>query len=175
MKKGILTVLMTLVTGVLLVSPAFSQDQSYVFDDPIIDYKVELPNPTWKITMRPSETSRNVAFTYGDRNSGYLEIRKLTVRADMLMADVIADEETKLRFEKGFVAGKEENFAGKLTGRVYNCEFVKQGRNVSGRFYFLKDTKSPTTIYLLRFTGFKEKLMALRNETDYIARKFSLN
>lgn len=165
---------MMLFVSFALGQTVFSQDESYVFDDPNIDYKVELPNSTWKVTMRPSETSRNVAFTYGERNSGYLEIRKLTVKADMLMSDVIADEETKLRFEKGFVAGKEENFSGKMNGRVYNSEFVKQGRNVSGRFYFLRDNKNPTVVYLLRFTGYKEKLMAIRNETDYIARRFGL-
>lgn len=174
MRRSIFTILMTLFASFVLVQSAFSQGDGYVFDDPNIDYKVELPNSNWKVTMRPSETSRNVAFTYGDRSSGYLEIRKLTVKADLLMAEVIEDEEVKFRFEKGYVAGKQENFSGRLEGRVFNFEFVKQGRNITGRFYFLRDSRNPTVIYLLRFTGHKEKLSTIRNETDDIARRFSL-
>jgi hypothetical protein len=43
---------------------------------------------------------------------------------------------------------------------------------MSGRFYFLKaDDK---TVYVLRFTGQRDKLRSVRNQTDSIARTFSL-
>ena len=44
---------------------------------------------------------------------------------------------------------------------------------MSGRFYFLKiDDK---TVYVLRFTGERDKLKSIRNQTDSIARTFSLS
>jgi hypothetical protein len=43
---------------------------------------------------------------------------------------------------------------------------------MSGRFYFLKaDDK---TVYVLRFTGQRDKLRSVRNQTDSIARTFGL-
>ena len=88
------------------------------------------------------------------------------------MADVVQDEEQKLQFRPGFVSGKEELISGKLKGSVYNFEYVAAGRNMSGRFYFLK--ANDTTIYILRFTGQKDSLRGLRNQTDSIARTFGV-
>ena len=68
--------------------------------------------------------------------------------------------------------GKEENFKGALNGRVFNYEFIRSGRNMSGRFYFLRS--GLTTVYIVRFTGRKDKLRSIRNQTDYIARTFTL-
>ena len=124
------------------------------------------------MTAKPSTTSPNVEYVYGDRSAGYLEIRKMSVKADDMMADMIAGEEEKLKFLQGYVAGKEENFAGNLRGTAFNYEFIRSGRNMSGRFYFLK--VNPTTVYVLRFTAQKEKLMTIRNQTDSIARTFEV-
>ena len=88
------------------------------------------------------------------------------------MSEIIAGEEEKLKFLQGYVAGKEENFAGNLKGTAFNFEFIRSGRNMSGRFYFLK--ASPTTVYVLRFTALKEKLITIRNQTDSIARTFEI-
>ncbi len=41
-----------------------------------------------------------------------------------------------------------------------------------GRFYFLK--AGDNTVYVLRFTGFRDKLRSIRNQTDSIARTFAL-
>jgi hypothetical protein len=43
---------------------------------------------------------------------------------------------------------------------------------MSGRIYFLKS--GAKTIYILRFTGLRDKLRAIRNETDQIARTFQI-
>jgi hypothetical protein len=55
---------------------------------------------------------------------------------------------------------------------VFNFEFVKAGKNMSGRFYYLRANE--TTVYVLRFTGFRDKLRSIRNQTDQMARSFDL-
>ncbi len=149
---------------------AFGQDS--VFSDPNVDYSFTLPDAKWKMTAKPSATSPNVEYVYGDRTDGHLEVRKLTVAKDAILSDVIQDEEQKLQFKPGFVAGKEENFAGHLRGSVFNFEYVAAGRNMAGRFYFLR--ANPTTVYLLRFAGEKDSLRTVRNQTDSIARTFAV-
>ncbi|HVE55226.1 MAG TPA: hypothetical protein VNB22_00250 [Pyrinomonadaceae bacterium] len=170
MKLNKFSFLFSVVTGLFLVFSAFAQTET--FSDANVEYTFDLPNATWKMTAKPSTTSPNVEYVYGDRSAGYLEVRKLSVKADDLMSDIIAGEEEKLKFLQGYVAGKEENFAGNLKGTAFNFEFIRSGRNMSGRFYFLK--ANPTTVYVLRFTAQKEKLMTIRNQTDSIARTFEI-
>lgn len=146
--------------------------QTVSFADDNVEYTFDLPNQTWKMTVKPSATSPNVEYVYQERNQGHFEVRKLAVKPDAMMADVIADEEQKLKFLQGYVAGKEENFAGLLRGNVFNYEFLRSGRNMSGRLYFLK--AGPTTVFVLRFTGFTDALRSIRNQTDFIARSFEL-
>ncbi|MBP9108689.1 MAG: hypothetical protein KBF83_03950 [Pyrinomonadaceae bacterium] len=150
--------------------PALAQGNS--FSDPIVEYTFQLPDPVWKMNVKPSTTSPNVEYVYGDRADGHFEIRKLTVARDAIMTDVIATEENRLKFRQGYVAGKEENFAGRFRGTVFNFEYVAGGKNMGGRFYFLKT--NDTTVYMLRFTGPKDGLRQIRNQTDSIARTFAV-
>lgn len=170
MKSAKSLLLFSLVIALFSTFPTFAQ--SLTFSDENVEYTFTLPNETWKMTVKPSKMSPNVEYVFGDRSAGHLEIRKLTVKPDDLMSDIIAEEEQGLKFNKGYVAGKEEVFAGNLRGMVFNFEFVRAGRNMSGRYYFLK--ANPTTVYVLRFTGLKEKLIAIRNQTDSIARTFKV-
>lgn len=147
--------------------------QNLTFNDLNAAYTFELPEATWKQTVKPSAGSSNVEYVYGDRRDGHLEVRKITVASGEMLSDVILrEQEQKLQFLPGYVAGKEESFAGALKGRVFNFEFVRSGRNISGRFYFLKSDE--TTVYVVRFTGERDKLKAIRNQTDSIARTFKL-
>ena len=155
---------------VLLALTAAAQDQ--VFSDGNVDYSFTLPDAKWKMTVKPSATSPNVEYVYGDRTDGHLEVRKLTVAKDAILTDVIQEEEQKLQFRPGFVAGKEENFLGRLRGSIFNFEYVAAGRSMAGRFYFLR--ANPTTVYLVRFTGLKDTLRSIRNQTDSIARIFTV-
>ena len=146
--------------------------QDDLFTDPNVNYSFNLPEAKWKVTVKPSATSPNVEYVYGDRFDGHLEVRKLTTPKDSILTDVVQDEEQKLQFRPGYVAGKEENFNGKLKGAIFNFEYVAAGRNMSGRFYFLK--ANDTTVYVLRFTGQKDALRLLRSQTDSIARTFGV-
>ncbi len=156
------------------VGCVFAQtDTTRTFSDKNADYTLELPSATWKIISRPTDISPNAEFVYGDRTDGYCEIRKLSVEADSLLSDVIqSDQELKLSFLPGYVSGKEEFFKGNLNGKVFNYEFTRSGKNFSGRSYYLQADKR--TVYLLRFTGMRDKLRSIRNETDSIARTFKL-
>lgn len=153
---------------VLVISVSGQRD----FSDLNVDYTFTLPNDTWKMTVRPSEVSPNVEFVYGTKNRGHLEVRKLRVEANTLFGEMIKDEEQKESFRDGYVAGPEENFKGNLSGRVYNFEYVSSGRNMSGRYYFLRS--GAHIVYLLRFKGYRDDLRAIRAQTDSIARTFDV-
>lgn len=147
--------------------------QATRFSDPNSDYAFDVPDAKWKMTVKPSPTSPNVEYVYADRNFGHLEIRRLNATRDTPMTDIIRGEEQKLQFLPGFVAGKTENFRGRLAGNIFNFEFVRNGRPMSGRFYFLR--ADDNTVYLLRFTGFTDRLRSIQNQTDAIGRTFQLN
>jgi len=170
MKSIKLAILFSLAAGLFFTAPAFAQTQT--FKDANVEYAFDLPETTWKQTVKPSSTSPNVEYVFGDRVNGHLEIRQIAVKSGEIISDTIENEEQKLQFLPGYVAGKEENFRGSFDGKVFNFEFVRSGRNMSGRFYFLK--ASGKTVYVLRFTGLRDKLRSIRNQTDSIARTFEL-
>ncbi|MBC7901608.1 MAG: hypothetical protein H7070_16320 [Saprospiraceae bacterium] len=170
MKELKSSILLTVVFSLAASFSAFAQGDS--FSDPNVDYSFDIPDAKWKMTVKPSATIRNVEFVNVERNDGHLEVRKITIRPDDLTTDVIKNEEQKLQFLPGYVAGKEENFGGFLKGTAFNFEFVRSGRPMIGRFYFLK--ADPNTIYVLRFTGYRDKLRSLQNQTDSIARTFAV-
>lgn len=153
----------------MFVVSASAQGES--FSNPDVEYSFDLPDTKWKMTVKPSATSPNVEYVYIERNDGHLEVRKLASPKNAILTDIIRDEEQKLQFQPGYVAGKEESFAGFLKGTVFNFEFVRSGRPMSGRFYYLK---AGDTIYVLRFTGFRDKLRSIRNQTDSIGRTFTI-
>jgi len=159
----------SLITVFLFSVTAFAQSE---FSDVNVEYTFSLPNDSWKMTVKPSQMSPNVEYVHNYRREGYLEIRKMTVDPNESFSDLIREEELKLQFVPGYVAGREENFKGALSGRVFNYEFVRSGRPMSGRLYFLKATGD--TVYVVRFTGEKSNLLSLRNETDLIARTFKV-
>ncbi|MGI8556499.1 MAG: hypothetical protein ACR2LT_09120 [Pyrinomonadaceae bacterium] len=146
--------------------------QTSTFSDKNVEYTFELPDSVWKMNFKPTAAEPRVEYIYGDRMNGYLQIRKVPLEGNKTLADVMEDTEQKLQFKPGFVAGKEENFAGFYKGKVFNYEYVQSGKNISGRVYYLK-TDEPT-IYILQFTGLRDQLRPIRNETDSIARTFKV-
>ncbi len=165
------SIFFALVAGLLLVDIAAAQG-SNSFSSPSVDYVFSLPDQRWKQTVKPSTTASNVEYVYGDRTDGHLEVRRLSLPSKGVISDVIKDEEQKLQFLPGYVAGKEEQFGGSLNGAIFNFEFVRAGRPMSGRFYFLK--AGDNSVYVLRFTGFRDNLRTIRNQTDAIARSFAI-
>ncbi len=168
---------LTRYSGLLVLAAVFlfsvsAAAQSSSFSNLDVEYAFDLPDAKWKMTVKPSSTTPNVEYVYTERNDGHFEVRKLTVPSRAMLTDIIRDEENKLQFMPGYVAGKEEPFGGFMNGSAFNFEFVRSGRPMSGRFYFLK--AGDGTIYVLRFTGYRDKLRSIRNQTDSIARTFTL-
>jgi len=171
MKRFIFSFVFSVVLSLSFASVASAQSQSV--RDANLGYTFDLPEPGWKMTLKPTETNPNVEFVHGDRMNGHFEIRKMSVKRGDMLSDVIRrDQEAKLQFLPGFVAGKEENFLGALRGKAFNYEFVRSGKNMSGRFYYLKADE--TTVYVLRFTGLRDQLRSIRNQVDSIARTFKV-
>lgn len=157
----------------LIFACAFSAfAQTTTFKNENVEYTFDLPDAKWIMVVKSSKFSPNVEYAYGDRSDGHLEIRKSIAKPGETLSDIMRDEETKLQFLAGFVVGKEENFQGKLSGKILNYEYVKSGRNWAGRMIFLK--AGDDTYYALRFTGMKNKLLSIRNNTNSIGRSFEL-
>lgn len=171
MKRYNFSPVFSAVFALVLAAAAFAQGTT--FSDKNVEYTFDLPEPTWKMTVKPSEASPSVEYVYGDRLDGHLEIRKITVNPNEMMSDIIIrEQDQKLQFKPGYIAGKEENFSGNYGGKVANYEFVQSGKNMSGRSYFLKTDN--TTVYILRFTGLRDQLRGIRNQIDSIARTFKV-
>lgn len=171
MNRHYFSIFALLVLTLAVSASAFGQED--IFNDPNADYTFKLPDERWKMTVKPSTTSPNVEYVFGDRLNGHLEIRKLTVQKAELLSDIVHNtEEQKLAFLPGFIAGRDENFRGKLPGLIFNYDYVKAARSMSGRFYYLR--ANDTTVYVLRFTGFKDSIRSLRGDTDSIGRTFNL-
>jgi hypothetical protein len=155
----------------VMLMQVVSAQQTYTHDQ--VDYTFELPSVTWRAIIEPDATHEHPEFVYGDRLDGYLTIRKEIVDAGTSASQLAQrDADSKLRFLPGFVQGKEEPFKGRLEGVTLSYEFVRSGKPMLGRTYYLQVDNR--TIYALRFTGLKDKLSRIRNQSDLIARTFKI-
>lgn len=137
------------------------------------DYAIELPSQSWKAVTRSGASQQYTEFVYGDRLNGYLRLRKEVVDGDVKLSDFArGEQDAKLRFLPGFVGGKEEVFTGRLKGIVTNYEYTSGGKAMAGRLYYLQADNR--TIYAIHFTGLRDKLQLIQNQTDSIARSFKL-
>src|SRR6476469_985328 len=165
MKSLMIVVLIALMASMSLGQQVYTHDK--------IDYTFELPSPTWKVILEPDAAHEHPEFVYGDRLDGYLTIRKEIVEAGTTPADLARrDQDLTLRFLPGFVAGKTDPFNGTLDGVTMSYEFVRTGKPMIGRTYYLQVDNR--TIYSLRSTGLRDKLTRIRNQTDLIARTFKM-
>ncbi len=160
--------LLLLLTGIFSLVAA---QESYTSDQ--IDYTIELPSTQWRVISEPDAAHERAEFVYGDRLDGYLQVRREVVDAGTTPSDLARrDMDQKLRFLPGFVEGKEESFKGRLNGVTVSYEFVKTAKPMMGRIYYVQADNR--TIYAMRFTGLRDKLARIRNQTDLIARSFKL-
>jgi hypothetical protein len=147
--------------------------QSQVFTTDNLEYSLELPSPTWRVMSGRDAVHEHPEFLNGDRLSGYLKVRKEAVDANTTMSDLARrDLDQKLRYLPGFVEGKEEKFNGRLDGVTVSYEFTQTGKPMMGRIYFLQS--DARTAYVLYFTGLRDSIARIRNQTDAIARSFKL-
>lgn len=161
-----------LASAFLIMSCSLAGAQQ-LFTSEKIDYTIDLPSTTWRVITEADAVHEHVEFVYGDRLNGHLQIRKEVVDAETTASDLARrDRDQKFRFHPGFVDGKEERFSGRLNGVTVSYEFIKTGKPMIGRIYYLQADNR--TVYALRFTGLRDKLARIRNQTDLIARSFKL-
>jgi hypothetical protein len=156
---------------VIFAGRADAQDQTY--NSSKLGYTVTFPSSTWRLTTEPDDLHQHAEFIYGDRNDGYLKIRKEALEEGLTISEFgKRDQETKVHFLPGYVDGKSEPFSGRLSGVTISYEFTQAGKPMAGRTYYLQADSH--TVYALRFTGTRDKLSRIRNQTDLIARSFKL-
>jgi hypothetical protein len=166
-----LTIFLALASILMLASAAAMAQQTYTSGN--TDYTLELPSERWRVIQEPDSLHEHAEFIYGDRNDGFLRIRREVVEAGTTAPDIARrDQDQKLRFQTGYIEGKEEKFAGRLNGVTFGYEYTSGGKAMAGRIYYLQADNR--TIYALRFTGLRDKLLLIRNQTDSIARSFRL-
>ncbi len=166
-----LTFFLALASMLALASVLATAQQTFTSDH--AGYTLELPSEKWRVTQEPDSLHEHAEFIYGDRNDGYLRIRKDVVEAGATAADISQrDKDQKLKFQTGYVEGKEEKFAGRLNGVTFSYEYTAGGKAMAGRLYYLQADNR--TVYALRFTGLRDRLLQIRNQTDSIARSFHL-
>lgn len=144
--------------------------QSHSYTSAKVDYVVDFPSPMWRLVDEPDEMHNYAEFVYGDRNDGYLRIRKESLEEGLSIRDFgRRDQEQKVQFLPGYVDGKDDTFVGRMSGVTSSYEFSQAGKPMAGRTYYLQ---ADNTVYVLRFTGMRDKLSRIRNQTDQIARTF---
>jgi hypothetical protein len=162
-----------LATFVVLTHQPAAQAQDHTYSSAKVDYVVSFSSPVWRLVDEPDELHQHAEFIYGDRNDGYLRIRKETMDEGSTVAEFARrDHDQKLRYLPGYVEGKEERFAGRMSGVTISYEYTQAGKQMAGRTYYLQS--EGRTVYVLRFTGMRDKLSRIRNQTDQIARTFKL-
>ena len=150
---------------------AWAQEQPYTSESD--EYSLELPSEVWKAVPRPDSERRHMEFVNGIRPDGYLRVRREVVEGNTKLIDFAhAEADTKLRYQPGFVIGKDGPFSGRLSGVVLNYEYTQAGKPMAGRVYYLQ--ADGRTVYVLHFTGLRDKLQRIQNQTDAIARSFKL-
>jgi hypothetical protein len=156
----------------LAAAAAAAAQESYTSETD--SYAIELPSQVWKAVPRTDGVHEHTEFVNGDRSDGYLRVRKEVVDGGASLSNFArGEQDTKLRFLPGFVAsGKEESFAGRLKGVVTGYEYTSAGKAMAGRVYYLQ--ADSRTVYVLHFTGARDKLQRIQNQTDAIARSFRL-
>jgi hypothetical protein len=158
------------------VAPDLSTSaQSHNYTSARVGYMVDFPSPTWKLIDEPDDIHQNTEFVYGDRLDGYLRIRKEILEEGLTVREYATrDQDQRVRlFLPGYVDGKlEDPFVGRLRGVTISYEYTQAGKPMAGRTYYLQ--ADSRTVYALRFTGMRDKLARIRNQTDQIARSLKL-
>src|SRR5919108_6437986 len=113
--------------------------QEYTYSNAKLKYAVEFPSGTWKLITEPDEIHQHAEFVYGDRTQGYLRIRKEALDEGLTINEfALRDQDERMRFFPGFVAGKGEPFSGRLSGRTVSYEYTQAGKPMVGRNYYLQ-------------------------------------
>jgi hypothetical protein len=158
----------------LFAAVAFAQSE--VFEDPDGKYIVNLPTG-WLGVINTDGLGRNeVNIVYKNRENGALKIRVADVASNTEPIDFAAkDERERVRFAPSYDKISMEKFllGGTRVGALLAYDYKNAaGQLFTGRVYYVRMDEK--TIYVLQFTGRRNTLGSLRNQTDQIARSIKL-
>src|SRR5712692_2816029 len=90
--------------GQVFATGAMVQEQTYTSGK--VEYVVSLPSPIWRLVGEPDEIHQHTEFVYGDRNDGFLRIRKETLPDGTDIKEFAhQDQDRKERFLPGYMGG----------------------------------------------------------------------
>jgi len=169
-------ILMLIVTSILIapLSPSTANGQPRTFTNKSVDYVIEFPSAKWRALTStgfvPARTRKE--FVYADGHNVRLLVRRKLVDADVTPSDMVRRRQRWDKHLSGYILVKEESFTGQLSGARFSYEYLRGGKTMSARIYYLEADNR--FIYSLLFTGPRKELQSLGNQTDSIARSFRL-
>lgn len=167
----LLTIPLILIFLALLPSAAQGQQRSYTNQN--LDYVLDLPSAKWTVVKVPGVAHASTEFRYGEKSPVQLRIRREFVDAGVSPADLV---QRKQRFDRvslsGYVKSKVERFEGRLSGAKYAYEYVTAGKPTAVLIYYLQANNR--FIYRVEFVGPPNKLHALTEQIDFIARSLRM-
>lgn len=155
---------------VLLISvPTVAAQSDRDFTDPAGQYKLTLVGDWRAVSYNDAVGRQKTEFVYRDRSEGLLKISREALTGSL--ADMVHREEENLKiYRSGFEGSSSEPFGGGTLSGIRLSFFSTEGnRKMANTFYYLQDKNS---VWVLRFSGKRGSLDAIRNITDQIARSF---
>jgi hypothetical protein len=136
------------------------------------EYTIDLPAGWEQESFVDGAKIRRVEYIFGDRSKGLLKVKRVRAERGQTFDDVVShDVDGSLKFQPGFVMGRNERFAGGAhTGALVQYDFTRGGKPMLGRHYYLAGAEG--TVWVLQFTGDRTTLGQIRNVTDQMARSF---
>jgi hypothetical protein len=163
-----------LLTILLFIFSATAKAQE-VFDDPEGKYTVTLPAGWIAVVNEDGLGRKDINIVFKIRENGALKMRRIDdVDSNVEVIDYAKqDEQAVVQFLPAYDRLSIEKFAlhGGKTGALLSYDYKNpSGQPFTGRNYYLRWGEK--SIYILRFTGRKNTLGSLRNQTDAIVRSF---
>lgn len=139
------------------------------FAEPSGQYKVTLMGDWRAVSYNDAVGRQKTEFVYRDRSEGLLKITRESLPG--ALADAVRqDEETLKIYKSGYERSSSEQFGGgAMTGVRLQFFSTEGNRKMANTYYYLQDKNA---MWVLRFTGKRGSLDAVRNLTDQIARSF---
>lgn len=162
---GLMFVFLVLLIG----APAVVAQSGPEFTDPAGQYKLTLVGDWRGVSYNDAVGRQKTEFVYRDRSEGLLKMSREALTGSL--ADMVHREEENLKiYRSGFEGSSSEPFGGgPLTGVRLSFFSTEGNRKMANTFYYLQDKN---VVWVLRFTGKRGSLDAIRNITDQIARSF---
>jgi hypothetical protein len=163
------TGLLFMALALLATAPAVLAQNGQEFIDPSGQYKLTLISDWRAVSYNDAVGRPKTEFVYRDRSEGLLKISRETLSGSL--TDAVRQEEENMKiYRSGFDGSSSEVFGGGSLSGIRLSFFSTEGnRKMANTFYYLQVKNA---VWVLRFTGKRGSLDAVRNLTDQISRSF---